>query len=254
MIGCIKHKRVLLLVIASSIFCINKGFSQVKIGTSNGTPNVGAMLEIESSNRGFLPPRINLSSATMKLNGENPLEGTIIYSTNFSGDGALGGLQLFRGGQWNRVNEDSKSSLDFIRLLQNTAQQLTGGANTTITFDAIVDVFQSSGDAAMWSSSNPSKVIIRKQGLYFIAANSRVLGSGANQERQLTILKGTNGIAGSGGITQVGVTSTIEMNASTVIYCNVNDEISVIQYNSNSVYTAASSGAINLTVAQLPLN
>ncbi|MET0573235.1 MAG: hypothetical protein ABWZ79_17555, partial [Pedobacter agri] len=58
-----------ILLVFTIILMINIATSaQVKIG-GVGSPSAGAMLELESPNKGFTPPRINLTSLTMNLNG-----------------------------------------------------------------------------------------------------------------------------------------------------------------------------------------
>jgi len=80
-------------------------FAQVKIGTDHSAAHVSAMLEIESSNRGFLPPRVALTSNTMKLNSTttNPPDGMIVYNTSVSLTNGLPstGLYIWRDSQWN---------------------------------------------------------------------------------------------------------------------------------------------------------
>lgn len=54
-------------------------FSQTGIGTS--TPNASAKLEVASSNQGFLPPRVALTSTTSASPITSPATGLIVYNT-----------------------------------------------------------------------------------------------------------------------------------------------------------------------------
>jgi len=82
--------------------------AQIKIGASTGTPNAGAMLEVESSNRGFLLPRIALTSSTMTLNSVTPPNGMIVFNTSTSISGGLSGTGLYVwNGQWKLILESS---------------------------------------------------------------------------------------------------------------------------------------------------
>ncbi|MET0574149.1 MAG: tail fiber protein [Pedobacter agri] len=82
--------------------------AQLKIGTTTGPPNAGAMLEIESSNRGFLLPRIFLTSITMQLNNVTPPNGMLIYNTNTSTATGLEGSGLYVwNGQWRLILDNS---------------------------------------------------------------------------------------------------------------------------------------------------
>ena len=58
--------------------------AQVKVGDSPTTLNEGAVLEMQSTNRGMLLPRINLANTTTwGLNGTNPVKnGMVVYNIN----------------------------------------------------------------------------------------------------------------------------------------------------------------------------
>ena len=56
--------------------------AQVKIGNNPNTINANSLLELESTNKGFLPPRVALND----INAVTPLTGTVpsgmlVYST-----------------------------------------------------------------------------------------------------------------------------------------------------------------------------
>ncbi len=90
------------------LFLTTIGLAQIKIGASTGTPNAGAMLEVESSNRGFLLPRIALTSNTMTLNSVTPPNGMMVFNTNTSTSGGLAGTGLYVwNGQWTLILESS---------------------------------------------------------------------------------------------------------------------------------------------------
>lgn len=136
--------------------------SQVKVGGS-GPPPSGAMLELESTNKGFVPPRINLTSLTMGLNGVTPVDGMIIYSTNQ----AIGlGLYVWHSGSWNKLLQeyDIPSRARF----KARATDVTG----IIEWDP---VFMKQRDdlLPMWYSASPGRIYIRKAGLYLISGSYR---------------------------------------------------------------------------------
>lgn len=82
-------KGILLVVIA--IFS-SKVHAQVGIGTS--TPASSAQLEVSSTTKGFLPPRMTLAQ---RVAITNPAQGLIIYCTNC---GANGEPEYFNGTSW----------------------------------------------------------------------------------------------------------------------------------------------------------
>lgn len=113
-------------------------WAQVKIGTTTGIPNAGAMLEVESSNRGFLLPRISLTSNTMQLNSITPPNGMLIYNTNTSTAAGLAGTGLYVwNGQWSRIienaNTDAVGSYKFSPTNTMTGYLLCNGAAVSRT-------------------------------------------------------------------------------------------------------------------------
>lgn len=69
-------------------------FPQVGINTDGSQPNGSAMLDVKSTNKGFLPPRMTY---LQKLAIQNPADGLIVYCTDCS---ATGALQIFVNGTW----------------------------------------------------------------------------------------------------------------------------------------------------------
>jgi hypothetical protein len=71
-------------------------FAQTGIGTS--TPHASAKLDVTSTNKGFLPPRVNLTSYTDTTTIPNPAEGLLVYCT---GTGNLAsGYYFWNGNAW----------------------------------------------------------------------------------------------------------------------------------------------------------
>ncbi|MGB0871454.1 MAG: hypothetical protein ACPGSD_17835, partial [Flavobacteriales bacterium] len=72
-------------------------YSQVGIGTT--TIDKSAVLEIKSSEQGFLMPRM---TTLQKQNIANPTDGLMVYSTNSC---ANGGMSIYSEGQWKMMPE-----------------------------------------------------------------------------------------------------------------------------------------------------
>lgn len=73
-------------------------FCQVGINTT--TPDPSAVIEIQSAPGkpgGFLPPRVNLQSATDGITIPNPATGLMVYNTNTGTSGLLEGVTLNMG-------------------------------------------------------------------------------------------------------------------------------------------------------------
>ncbi|MGI8952289.1 MAG: beta strand repeat-containing protein [Chitinophagaceae bacterium] len=99
-------------IVALSVFCIfiTKGWAQVKIGNNPTVINANSLLELESTNQGFVFPRVALTDVTLP----NPLAaglltGTVVYSPASPTGGSGTGLYLWNGSKWVGVTPASTS-------------------------------------------------------------------------------------------------------------------------------------------------
>jgi len=84
-------------------------FSQVKIGDNPKSINGGAMLEVESTNKGILLPRIALKSTTSSSPLKSFTAGMIVYNTSSSND-LTPGLYYSDGKKWIKGNTNVTST------------------------------------------------------------------------------------------------------------------------------------------------
>ena len=71
-------------------------FAQVGINSDNSAPDPSAILDVKSSDKGFLPPRMT----TTQMNGiVAPIAGLLVYNTS------VNALYWFDGTDWQRFNE-----------------------------------------------------------------------------------------------------------------------------------------------------
>lgn len=172
----------------------------------------------------------------MMLNGIMPTEGTLIFSTNFTGEGNLGGLFVWKDAKWVSFDESSRILASHITLRRNTNQSLVAGYNA-IRWQTALNVTQPSGDSPMWSSGDPAKVIIRRKGLYFISGSCRMEQAVVGLLRYLAITQNGQQVTAiaftnPGGAN--GSSTRMTMNTSTSILCEVGDEISLVTYSANT--------------------
>lgn len=109
----------IILVIFAMFFFNNSLNAQVKIGDNPSTININSMLEIESTNKGFLPPRITLNNVNAVAPMTAPITpGMLVYS---SGGMVSDGYYYWNGTKWQAINTASartnhvlvKSAADF---------------------------------------------------------------------------------------------------------------------------------------------
>jgi hypothetical protein len=108
-------RNLLALLLLFISFCAN---AQVKIGDNPNTINANSLLELESTNKGFLPPRVALNS----ISSVSPLSGTVtagmlVYST---GGTLTDGYYYWNGTEWRRIGNGETN-------------MVTKSANATLT-------------------------------------------------------------------------------------------------------------------------
>lgn len=79
-----------------SLFITQFTFAQTGIGTT--TPNASAKLDVFATNKGFLPPRVTLTSVTDATTIASPAEGLLVY--NLGSVGLQAGYYYWNGANW----------------------------------------------------------------------------------------------------------------------------------------------------------
>ncbi len=85
--------------------------SKIKDGTvtpSPAIPAANAILELESNNKGFIPPRVALTGSTDITTIANPTDGMIAYNTATIAD-ITPGVYYFQSGAWKKLSAEGAS-------------------------------------------------------------------------------------------------------------------------------------------------
>ena len=103
-------KRIKLYLVAVFLFATLTMTAQLKVGNNPTTINSSAVLEAESTNKGFLPPRIALTSTNDATTISSPATGLLIYNTATAGaypNGVTPGYYFFNGTSWAPITSPS---------------------------------------------------------------------------------------------------------------------------------------------------
>lgn len=138
-------KKIVLIVSLTINFLSS---AQVGIGTTS--PHASAALEIETTNKGFLAPRVALTSNSDVATIASPATGLMIYNTATAGTSpntVVPGYYYYSGSKWERLVVTSPdATVDF-----NTANPNTGSPTFTPNTPASADyIYVSSVDASQW--------------------------------------------------------------------------------------------------------
>jgi hypothetical protein len=111
-------------------------YAQTGIGTT--TPEVSAKLDVTSSNKGFLPPRITLTSLTDITTIPNPATGLLVYNTG-SNVGLVAGYYYWNGSSWATIATATGSgvSASFMRGSRTAAQTAGLSTNGLVAFTQV---------------------------------------------------------------------------------------------------------------------
>lgn len=107
--------------------------AQTGIGTAS--PHPSAKLEVTSTDKGFLPPRVTLTSGTDNTTIANPATGLLVYNTG-NNSGLVAGYYYWNGSSWATIATASGSgvSASILRGSRSSAQTgLTNGGNVIFT-------------------------------------------------------------------------------------------------------------------------
>lgn len=135
-------------------------FAQVGIGTA--TPATSARLEVSSTNKGFLPPRVSLQGTDDATKTTptiaSPATGLMVYNTATAGSGATAitpGIYYYDGSRWQRViNQQPDVTVEF-----NTTNPNTGSpVFTPNTPQSSNVVYISSSNYSQWTWNGSSYV------------------------------------------------------------------------------------------------
>ncbi len=123
--------------------------AQTGIGTT--TPDASAKLDVSSNNKGFLPPRVTLSSGTDNSTIPNPATGLLVYNTG-NNPNLVAGYYYWNGTNWATIATGSGSgvSASFMRGSRTAAQTAGISTNGLVAF---TQVDQSAGQDISLNSS-----------------------------------------------------------------------------------------------------
>ncbi len=141
----------------------------VGIGTQN--PNASAALEVASTDKGFLPPRVNLDSITDVTTIPYPAEGLLVYSQSFNQteNGVIRtfpeGVYMFDGTKWMKMiaSNDNNSGMPvrnqtcvLIQVNQSGAVTLNGYQSFGLLLQNAHATLSPAYDFGNWSPSTQS--------------------------------------------------------------------------------------------------
>lgn len=156
-----KEFKSLVLIVSLTVFSVNLFAQQVIVSDDQNytTPAAGAMLDVKSSNKGFLPPRIALTGTTDITTVPDRTAGLLVYNTATTGN-VIPGYYFWDGTVWQKLNNSA------------TPQTVTPVFKTqTGTLTKTESLIMASGDIdltlpAITAADNGLSIFIKNIGTY----------------------------------------------------------------------------------------
>ncbi len=167
--------------------------AQVKIGDNPNTINANSMLELESTNKGFLPPRVALNSLTSSAPMTATIaEGTVVYS---DGGTLPDGLYYWNSTRWLML---STARDNYVRV--RTAADFPAPVAGVITLTAGVE-YEINGTISLSNSINLNGCSIKGEDsgndkLVYTGTGSMFTGNKTGNLRFLTLIAASGSVFG----------------------------------------------------------
>ncbi len=223
----------LLILLLFTVSCATISAQSMLFNSNGGSPHPSAMVEIESTTKGFLMPRM---SATNRLAIPSPAAGLMVFQTD-----GFQAFYYFNGTDWDTINASSGIGISSVSSTANSnvsiirdikASNINGGACfaggwMTRELNSI------KGDMSFVNLSNDT--IILSAGTYLIEATAPAFEVDQHQIRLFNIL--TNTVTATGSSSFSDKFATTNSTLSTVITVPVSGEKYFLEHrcsNSNA--------------------
>jgi hypothetical protein len=160
------------------LFLLITFYAEAQTGIGTTAPHASAKLEVSASDKGFLPPRVTLTSATTAAPISSPAEGLLVY--NLGSVGLQAGYYYWNGVNWATIataslSGDNVQSTSLVKLYQEAYSTASNKAPSSGGFSFTVPVsgrYEFNFNCTAWNA-NGSKVLLT----YNIRQGTTVLGS-----------------------------------------------------------------------------
>jgi len=113
--------------------------SQVAVNSDGSAPDNSAMLDVQSSNRGLLPPRMTSEELSAIV---SPADGLLVFCVDCGSNGT-GSLTIFMAGEWYTLNASSMANSAWACEDSITVNHVAGNVapvNKTVTYGTITNI------------------------------------------------------------------------------------------------------------------
>jgi hypothetical protein len=112
----ILRKRILSVLVLFSLLMTAPG-AEAQVGVGVNTPHASAMLDVTSTNKGLLPPRLSFAQRQAVA---NPAAGLMVWCTDCANNATVGQMQFYNGSSWTNFEGDAAWGLPQVSSLNCT--------------------------------------------------------------------------------------------------------------------------------------
>jgi hypothetical protein len=227
-------------------------FVDAQTGIGTNTPEVSAKLDVSATNKGFLPPRVTLTSSTDNTTIPNPATGLLVYN-NGNNPNLVAGYYYWNGYNWATIATATGSGVyaSYMRGSRTTGQTSGIGVGGTIAFSQIdnvagqdISLNASTGQITLAAGKTyrllaqvpnfqSSSADTRPQFIWYNETNSSYLGSSSSTYSAAS----SAGFGATGGLSEAIVTTS----TATVVSYRVLQQSSMSQIGGSSDFSAIGS-------------
>lgn len=153
-----KKKIILIILILSGIYDLAKAQSGIAINASGVQPDSSAMLDVNSSNKGILIPRIALTGSNDTITISKPATSLLVYNTTTTG-GLDHGFYYWDSNQWKEVGSSGSGGASrYIPVMGSIQSPATMSFPNAIIY---CDTLNESGYSDWYMPSLPELYLLR---------------------------------------------------------------------------------------------
>lgn len=148
-------KKVYLFLISTAISFATLAQTKIKDGSVTGTPitpNASAILELESNSKGFLPPRVALSSNTDVTTIASPVPGLLVYNTGTAGL-THKGYVYWNGLEWSALSTSNLTAGAVATLNCADATMLPSTYTKDVPFTGTLTIPYTGGNGGVYAAN-----------------------------------------------------------------------------------------------------